>query len=224
MFVVVRLLYVWSVVTASALSALWLQTPEPPHPPKPPGRDAAQHIQEVYRKLNSTRSSNPMTQKALDYGRELLGNAEEAIRAGKRFKADRLAEAADSLVRVAEHQQHLAERARARTPPPPPPDLSDHLARVYFRTKQSDYFLRQSNDPRAAELPRWARSLYQAAMRDYERKDFVGADENAKASEEVVKALENIAQAAMPLPVARPPGAPQPPPPPPPRPRDRKLL
>ncbi len=49
-------------------------------------------------------------------------------------------------------------------------------------------------------MPEWARSFYQSAMADYEQKDFVGADENAKASEEVVKALENIAQAAMPMP------------------------
>jgi hypothetical protein len=64
-------------------------------------------------------------------------------------------------------------------------------------------------------------------MADYERKDFVGADENAKSSEEVVKALENIAQAAMPLPVAplreAPPPAP-PRPPGPPHPPDRDLL
>jgi hypothetical protein len=172
------------------------------------------------------RNSNPIAQKALEYGRQLLGNSEDAIRAGKGFKADRLAEAADALVHVAEHQQHLTERGHAGTPPPPP-DLPDHLARVYFRTKQSDYFLRQSNDPRATELPKWARSFYQSAMSDYERKDFVGADENAKSSEEVVKALENIAQAAMPLPVAplreAPPPAP-PRPPGPPHPPDRDLL
>lgn len=147
------------------------------------------------------------------------------MEAGKGFKADRLTEAADSLVHVAEHQQHLAERKHGPRPPPPP-DLADHLARVYFRTKQADYFLRQSNDGRASELPKWARSFYQSAMADYERKDFARADENAKSSEEVVKALENIAQAAMPLPVEPvPPVPPSPPSPPkPPHPPDRELF
>ncbi len=124
----------WSVVMAGILGPLWLQPPPPPHPPRPPGPGPAQHIQEVYRKLNSTRGSSPIAQKALDYGRELLGNSEEAIRAGKRFKADRLAAAADSLVHVAEHQGHLAKRAQVKNPPPPP-DLADHLARVYFQNE-----------------------------------------------------------------------------------------
>lgn len=199
---------------AGVVSPLWLQPPPPPHPPGPPARDPAQHIQEVYRKLNATHTSDPVTRKGLEYGRELLHDAKEAIRAGNRFKADRLAEAADSLAHMAEHQQHLTDRGQGRLPPTPPArDLADHLARVYFRTKQSDYFLQQSNDPRAAELPKWARSFYQAAVADYEKNDFIAADEKANASEEVVKALENIAQAATPGPVPPVPHVPPPPPP-----------
>jgi hypothetical protein len=106
-----------------------------------------------------------------------------------------MAEAADSLLHIAEHQQHL-HTGGGPNGPPPPPLTSDQLQRVYFRTRQADYFLAQSHDPRAASFPKWATDFYQLAVRAYERKDMVAAGENARCAEEVVKALESLAQAA----------------------------
>jgi hypothetical protein len=93
--------------------------------------------------------------------------------------------------------------------PPPAEEIKDHLQRVYFRTQQPDYFLQQSQDPRAASFPKWARDFYQLALRAYDRKDMIAADENAKCADELVKALENLAQAATPMNI--PPRPPRPP-------------
>jgi hypothetical protein len=74
--------------------------------------------------------------------------------------------------------------------------IEDRLHRVYFRTQQAEYFFRQSHDSNADGLPRWARDFYELAVRAYDRKEWVSADENAKCADEVVNALENLAQAA----------------------------
>jgi hypothetical protein len=123
-----------------------------------------------------------------------------------------LAVAADAMLHIAEHQQHLQD-GPALAGPHPPEALKDHLQRVYFRTQQADYFLNQSHDARVTSFPKWARDFYQQALRAYDQKDMWAADENAKCADEVVTALENLAQTSTP--------APDPPPPPPPLPPPR---
>jgi hypothetical protein len=120
-----------------------------------------------------------------------------------------MADAADALLHVAEHQQHL-RAADGPKGPSPAGEIRDHLQRVYFRTQQADYFLSQSHDSRAASFPKWARDFYQLAVRAYERKDLIAADENAKCAEEIVKALESLAQAASPANIPAPPKPPVP--------------
>lgn len=145
--------------------------------------------------MRSTQAADLTAKRALEYSRTFLVSAESALRAGQPLRADRLAAAADSLLHVAEHQEHL----RAGGGPKGPPSLDavqDQLQRIYFRIQQADFFYNQGHDPRAASLPQWARDFYQLAVRASERKDFVAADENAKSSDEIVKALENLAQAA----------------------------
>ena len=167
---------------------------------------------DIRRKLGSIKPIDTTAERAVEYSRDFLGSAEKASRSGQSFKADRIAEAADSLLHVAEHQQHLRT---AGGPPGPPPAsvVKDHLQRVYFRTQQADYFLSQAHDTRAASFPKWARDFYQLAVRAYERQDFVAADENAKSADEIVKALETLAQAASPD-ITPPPAPPKPPRPP----------
>ncbi len=177
---------------------LWAQAgpPPPPAPPesRPPGPDLANHIADIRRKMDSTKPVDLTAQRALEYGRGFLANAESALRSDQPFRADRLAGAADSLLHVAEHQEHL--RGDGPKGPPPAGAMQDQLQRVYFRTQQANYFFAQSRDPRAKSFPQWARDFYQLAVRDSERKDFIAADENAKSSEDIVRALENLAQAA----------------------------
>ena len=187
----------------AAALCLWAQPPakRPPEPPPPPA--APRRIEDIRRKLHTTEAVNVTARRALAYGRVFLADAEKALHSNQTFKADRLAAGADALVHVAEHQEHLRDAGGPRGPPPRLA-LSDHLQRVYFRTRQADYLFELAKDPRAASFPKWARDFYQLAVRAYERDDLVAADESAKCADEIVKCLEDLAQASTtvpPLPV-----------------------
>jgi hypothetical protein len=105
-----------------------------------------------------------------------------------------MAAATTALLHVAEHQQHLRNGGGPKTPGPQ--EIEMHLHRVYFRTQQADYFLREAHESGAAPFPQWARDFYQLAVRAYDRREWVAADEDVKCAEEVTVALESLAQAA----------------------------
>ncbi len=175
-----------------ACALLWAQHSPPPGPPRP---GSGNRPADIRRKLDSTKAVDVTAERALQYARAYLDSAVKISRSGETFQADRLTEAADALLHIAEHQQHLRTGGGPKGPPPAE-EIQDHLQRVYFGTQQADYFLTQSHDSRAAAFPKWARDFYQLALAAYDRQDLIAADENAKCAEEVVKALENLAQAA----------------------------
>ena len=74
------------------------------------------------------------------------------------------------------------------------------LERSYFRAQQGDYFARQSQESDTAEYVVTARQLYQLARAAYDRRDLRRARDLAKASRRVIGGLEDLAQAAVPLP------------------------
>jgi hypothetical protein len=196
---------------------LFPQPPAPPPPPQPGPPDAqrvAQHIADIRGKMERTPAVSTTARRALEYSRLYLRQAETALRAQHPFAADRTAAAADALLHIAEHQQHLRANGGPKGPPPLP-EIRKHLERVYFQLQQADYFLSESHDRRVVSFPKWASDFYQIAVKAADSGDAVAADENAKCAEEVVRALENLAQAA-----AESSGAtPKPPPPPPGAPR-----
>ena len=164
-------------------------------------------LEEIGARANSIQPVDATAKRAVEYSRMYLKKAQAAQGQRQQFVADRLADAADALLRVAEHQQHLRTGGGPKGPPPAP-NIQSHLQRAYFRTQQAGYFFEQSKDRQAAALPDWAHAFYQLAVRAYDRQDLLAAEENAKSAEDIVKALESLAQAAAPVP-----------PPPPPRPR-----
>ena len=190
-----------------ALAFAWRQVgpPGPPPPgPAPPGPPVEVRLADLRKKLDTTKAVDMTAQRALQYSLSYWKKAEGELRTGQKFSADRHAEAADALLHIAEHQQHLRTGGGPKGPPPPE-ELQEHLRRVYFRTQQSGYFLRQAHAPEAASFPKWAQDFYQLALRAYDRKDWLAADENAKCAEEVVRALEGLAQAAIPANAVPPP-------------------
>ncbi len=197
-----------TLIAAAAL--LWAQA-GPPGLPKRPMPELSARLPDLRRRLDSAKAVNVTAQRALEYSRIFLTSAEQAYRLGQQFRAGRFAEAADALFHVAEHQSHLQAGGGPKGAPPAD-TLGEHMQRVYFRTQQADYFFRQSHDLRAVSLPKWARDFYQLAVRAFERNDAIAADENVKCAEEVVRALESLAQAATPANE----NAPLPPPPRPP--------
>ena len=189
-------------------AAVCLSGQTPPPPPRPPVLPAVERIADVKRKLAQTKPVDFTAKRAVDYSRNFLAEAERAYRSNRTFEADRFAEAADAMLHVADHQEHLYAGGGPKEPPPAEA-IADHLDRAYFRTQQADYFAGQSKIPQAGALAKWARDFYQLAVRAYERKDLVAADENTKCAEEVTRALENVAQANTPAKPPAPPAAPQ---------------
>jgi hypothetical protein len=120
--------------------------------------------------------------------------AEQIWRAGQPYIADRTLTGAEALVRACDRLEHL--KNPPGPPPPPAEAVSRHLADVYFRTREADYFLQEIHDSFASPLVPLARQYYQRAVESYDRSDFRGADEYAKMAEELVRALESLAQAA----------------------------
>ena len=173
----------------------------PPPPPHPPNFES--RVADLKRRWAEQPAVNVSAQRALQYSRHYLARAENAYLLANRFAADRIAEAAEDLFRVALHQREL--RTGGGPVVPPPERIQDHLQRVYFETQQADYFLQQSRDPDAAPLPAWSRGFYQLALRAVDRNDWVAADQNAKCAEDIVKALEHLAQSANVGPAAPPP-------------------
>jgi hypothetical protein len=185
------------------------------------GRSLADRLADARQKRDRTRAVDTTAQRALEYGKVYLDRAEKSLKAGQPFVCDRLLSAADSLRHIAllrerlrepdrpqEHDRNRAVDAMHDGNPPPGPDRfhegpassAGALEMVYFRVQQADFFYEQSHDPEAKPFPKWARDFYQLAARDIERQDLVAAEVNARCAEEVVRALENLAQAAAPMP------------------------
>jgi len=184
----------------------WLTPQEQrPAPPRPPYIVSADRLAEIGRKLNSAQPVDSTAKRAIDYGRTFLAEAEHAPSLNKSFRAGRLADAADAVLRIADHQEHLRLRGGPKGPPSPTV-VSAHLQRTYFQTQQLDYFLTQSGNRQVTSFPKRAREFYEYAIRAYERKDLIGAGENAKCAEEVICAPESVTQANAPatLPPERP--------------------
>ena len=143
----------------------------------------------------------PERQILLGHSSVYAGKADQIWRTAQPYIADRTLAAAEALFHASDHLEHLKEPAGP--PSPPAEEVSRHLAQVYFRTRQADCFLQEIHDNAALPLVTLARQYYQRAVQSYDRSDFRGADEYGKTSEELVKALENLAQAATLAPQAR---------------------
>ena len=156
--------------------------------------------------MTEVRSTGAVTDKLLSLSRGYLERSEQK-EGRNEFASSRYLAAADALVHAAEHQQHIA----GKTGPPSPDkaELTRHLERVYFRLQQADYFVNQSGDSNAPSIADFARHYHQEALRASDRADPRVADECAKSAEDLMRALENLALATLPVPV--------PPKPPPPR-------
>lgn len=157
------------------------------------------------RQLEYVRPADQERQTLLGHSGVYANKADQIWRTQQPFIADRTLAAAEALFHASDHLQHLANPPGFPPPPPPPPaeDVGRHLGQVYFRTREADFFLQEIHDNAASPLVSLARQYYQRAVQAYDRSDLRGADEYGKTAEELVKALENLAQAATIAPAAR---------------------
>jgi hypothetical protein len=191
---------------------MWSQEGPPP-PPPPPGARAGPprldeqgvgaRIQEVSGRLSQLKVKDKDGERLISVARLELDRAEEKLRANELYAADRLQAASDAFLHAAEHSVHLDEGRRG--PIPQVKDIADHLQRVYFRLQQADFFASSSGETKAKALPALARKFYEQARKAYDSGNWLAADEYAKAADDTIRGLENLAQATVPEP-PRPPG------------------
>jgi hypothetical protein len=147
----------------------------------------------VRRRLSEVKAADGTAKNILALAKIYLARSDQEKNSP--FAATRYLVAADALGHAAEHQQHLLNGGPS---PPDRAELTRHLERVYFRLQQADYFVRQSADPNAETIAGFARHYYQEALRA--GADVRTADECAKSTEELMRALESLAQSTAPPP------------------------
>jgi hypothetical protein len=161
--------------------------PPPPGPGGPPPPGGRQGVQQ---RLTEAKPAGETSRKILALAKTYLEKS-ESLETGSPFAAARFLVAADALIRAVEHQQHLQQKDGP--PPPISAEIMSHLERVYFRLQQADYFVKQSADPNALTIADFARQFYQGALRAADNGDLRTADECAKSTDELMRALENLA-------------------------------
>lgn len=147
------------------------------------------------RQLEYVRPADQERQTLLGHSGVYANKADQIWRAQQPYIADRTLAAAEALLRASDHLQHLANPP-GFPPPPPAEDVVRRLGQVYFRTREADFFFQEIHDNAASPLVALARQYYQRAVQAYDRSEFRSTDEYSKTTEELVKALENLAQAA----------------------------
>jgi hypothetical protein len=164
-----------------------------------------ERLDRLRRQLQYSRPADPERQILLSQSGTYANKADQIWRTQQPYIADRTLAAGEALYHASDHLDHLTNTQGFPPPPPPPPaeEISRHLAQVYFRTREADYFSQEIHDASASPLVTLARQYYQRAVQSYDRSDFRGADEYGRTAEEVVRALENLAQAATLAPQAR---------------------
>ena len=189
----------------SRCATLRCQQPPPPPPPRgrpgPPQLDragVADHIERVRRQIAESRPNDADVATFIRAANLNLDKAEEKLLANDLLLADRLVAASDAFLHAAEHSELIEEGPRGRRLQAP--EIAEHLQHIYFRLQQGEYFAQNSRDPGAKPLPGLARKFYERALQAYDRGDWLAADQYAKSSDDTIRGLENLAQAATPLP------------------------
>lgn len=160
----------------------------------PPITDRINTVRRRLQELGNPKDDNTKLLQAL--AQSYLDRSDSVRRDRSRaFLADRLVSSADSLVHAA---GLLRFSSIEDTPVPRPEELNQRLDRLYFRLQQVDYFYEQSNDTSAKPLPDLARTLYRQALQATDG-DPISSITLARASGDVVNALESLAQSAQPL-------------------------
>ncbi len=179
------------IVLLSVSSAI--AQPPPKGPPAP--KSVTDRIAEIRRKLQMNPAQGAEERELAEYAYRFLDSAARALKAGDRFRADRLADAGDACWRPIDHLHHIRDR---QLPAAPGEDLTDHSQQVYFRLRLCDYFLQQISDPSATRLRDLARQYYRPAVQD--DRDQPAEGEYLKCADDLTHALESLAQASLPDP------------------------
>jgi len=127
---------------------------------------------------------------------DLIEQARQAE--GNSFQFDRLASAAENLMRASERISAAAKATRVDDNERR--DASMLLQKCYFRVQQAEYFAGISRVKDAKKYVGHTRSLYQQARVAYDARQYDRAQMLGDAASLIVMALENIAHASLRIP------------------------
>lgn len=188
----------------NAMTVLFLAAPllvaQPP-PPMPNNKALERRIEEIRARLERNSPTTPQQTELAAFAERYLEEAARALNNGKISQARQFADAADACRRPIDHLQHIeAEKAAPGRggPPGKADDPQDHLRQIYFRLRLCDFFLQQIPPPAPTRLLELARGFYEQAGQAEQSHNRAAADEYAKASDDLTRALESLAQAALP--------------------------
>jgi hypothetical protein len=173
---------------------------QPPPRRPPPQQDVDARIIEIRTRLERSFPTSSEQKELASFVKRYLEEAVRAIELGRRFQAERFADAADACRRPIDHLEHILEHIerskRGPGPPQPPPDSQDQMRRVYFRLRLGDVFLKQIPPPAPTRLQELARAFYEAAVKAQQEGRINATEEYAKSADDLTHALEGLAQAA----------------------------
>lgn len=192
-------------LSSSATNQQPPEAPLPPpmprrHPPSPPSTPqdqagVANQINRIQDRLAQYTPTGMAEKKIFAEACNCLQRARKQLSRNQIFTASRLAGAAEELSHALDRLQRRGDPAEATSPPCL--DLHRHLIEVYFRVRQADYFYQQSRDKRAQTLAELARRFYQQARQAFDQQHPGPAIEYADAADDMVRALEFLAQSAV---------------------------
>jgi hypothetical protein len=170
--------------------------PGPPNSPHDP-RAIERRMGEIRNRLDADPPTNSEQRELAAFVQVYLDDAARALAAGRRFQAERLADAADACRRPIDHLRHAVETG-GHPPAPGPVPTEDHLRQVYFRLRLSEFFLQQIAGAPPKRLLDLARANYQRAVTANQEGRAAAAEEYTKAADDLTHALESLAQAQVP--------------------------
>jgi hypothetical protein len=169
-----------------------------PPPPRQDPKSFERRIGEIRNRLTIDSPANAEQRELASFVERYLDQAARELRAGQRFQAERLTDAADACRRPIEHLQHIASSNQPRLPLPyAPGDSQDRMRQVYFRLRLSDFFLQQIPPPAPRRLLDMARHFYEQAVKAQQEGKGGIVDEYTKAADDLTHALESLAQASI---------------------------
>jgi hypothetical protein len=190
-----RVFFIGTVIVLISPASLAAQPPPPRQDPK-----AIEHrIAEIRKRLEISAPANAEQRELASFVERYLAEAMQDWKAGRRFQAQRLTDAADACRRPIDHLQRVATANQAQpSHPEPPGDPEDHLREVYFRLRLCDFFLQQIPPPAPRKLLELARGFYEQAVKAQQEGKEEIAGEYTKAADDLTHALESLAQASAP--------------------------
>ena len=118
-------------------------------------------LERLRRQLEYARPVDSERQTLLWHSGVYASKADRIWKSQQLYIADRTLAAAEAILHASDHLEHLTSTQGFPPPPLPPPaeEAGRHLAQVYFRTREADFFCKRFMTPPRRRWSRWCASI-----------------------------------------------------------------